>query len=309
MKSFVLDFSKKIMGNRIGVYAAQSALFLIMSAIPFLLVLISLLRFTPVTEEAVLAGIEFVSPDLISDSVIRIVDEVFHNARGVLVISLVIAVYSAAKTIQSLRTGLNLVYEIEESRNWFLLRLRAMIETVILILLILLLMILLMFGRTIQGAIEQYLPWIANVTAIILRFRILILFFALILLLGFIYMTIPNRKMRFRDQLPGAILCAAAWYVLTFALSIYIDYFNGFSFYGSMTSVVLIMFWLYIAMFIFLVCGMINSSQDKIWVEFKHVLQTRRNRREEIVKTDENTDVTDVTEKDEKGVLHERKVK
>ncbi len=279
MKTLLVYFARKIRENRIGAYAAQSALFLILSMVPFLMVLIWLLGFTVVPEEMLLSGIDYIAPDMISDTVIAIVDELYHNSGGILIISVIIAIYSAAKTIQSLRDGLNIAYEVEETRNWFILRLRAMLETFILILGILALMVLLMFGRTIQGMIVQYIPWIANITNAILRFRMLILFVVLIGILLLIYKAIPNRKMTFRSQLLGSVICAAAWYVLTFALSIYINYFNGFSFYGSLTALVLIMFWLYFAMFIFLVCGMLNSSMEMIFIELRLSRKYRRQQR------------------------------
>ncbi len=279
MKTLLVYFARKIRENRIGAYAAQSALFLILSMVPFLMVLIWLLGFTVVPEEMLLSGIDYIAPDMISDTVIAIVDELYHNSGGILIISVIIAIYSAAKTIQSLRDGLNIAYEVEETRNWFILRLRAMLETFILILGILALMVLLMFGRTIQGMIVQYIPWIANITNAILRFRMLILFVILIGILLLVYKAIPNRKMTFRSQLLGSVICAAAWYVLTFALSIYINYFNGFSFYGSLTALVLIMFWLYFAMFIFLVCGMFNSSMEMIFIELRLSRKYRRQQR------------------------------
>ncbi|MCC8142233.1 MAG: YihY/virulence factor BrkB family protein [Lachnospiraceae bacterium] len=285
MKQLILFFVKKIRTNNVSAYAAQAALFLIMSTIPFLMVLLSLLKFTPVTEDLILTGIELISPDYVSGTVINIVDEVYHNSGGVLIISLVIAIYSAARAVQSLRNGLNIAYEVEESRNWFILRLRAMLETFGLIIAILLLMVLLMFGRTIQGVLLQYFPWIAVATEWVLNFRMLILFVILILILVVVYKALPNRKMKFRSQLLGAVLCTAAWYVLTYALSIYINYFNGFSLYGSLTSVVLILFWLYMAMFIFLACGTLNSSVEMIFIEVRLLVrmnrQERKNKREQ----------------------------
>ncbi len=288
MKSVIAYFTKKIRENNIGAYAAQSALFLMLSAIPFLLVLIWLIRFTPVTEEIVLQSIELISPDLITDTLLNIINEVYRNAGGVIVLSLIIAVFSAAKTIQSLRAGLNIAYDVEENRNWFILRLRAMAETFGLILAVLLLMVLLMFGQTIQGVLTEYMPWIAAATAWVLRFRLLILFFVLILILVLIYKALPNRKMSFRSQLIGAVCCTVAWYVMSFILSIYINYFNGFSFYGSLTSIVLIMFWLYFAMWIFLFCGMLNSSMEQILIELRiarRMRQSRKKRESEPEKT------------------------
>lgn len=276
MKEVISYFMKKIKKDNIGAYAAQAALFFIMSLIPFLLVLLSFVRFTPVTESMVLYAIELVSPGYVSGSVIAVVDEVYHNSGGILFVSLVFAVYSAAKTIQSLRYGLNIVYEIEETRNWFVLRLRAMGETFALIIAILLLMILLMFGQSIQGMLVEYAPIVAVVTDTILKLRFLILFFVLILIFGSIYKVLPNRKATFRSQLVGAVGCSAAWYVFTFGVSIYVNYFNGFSFYGSLTSLVLIMFWLYFAMYIFLVCAEVNNALEMIMIELKLDMKMRR---------------------------------
>ncbi len=261
----IMHILRKVKEDDIGACAGQAALFLIMSIIPFLLVLISLIRFTPITEPLILTGIELVSPGYVSSAVITVVDEVYHNTGGILLVSLVFAVYSAAKTIQSLRYGLNKVYEIDESRNWFALRVRAMFETFILILAILLLMILLMFGKRIQEILAVYAPLMAAVTGVILKLRLLILFFVLTIVFLVVYKAIPNRKATFRSQLVGAVGCAAAWYVFSFGVSVYMNYFNGFSLYGSLTSLVLIMFWLYFAMYIFLVCGAVNSSLEIIF--------------------------------------------
>lgn len=276
MKQSVLIIMKKIKEDNIGAYAGQAALFLIMSIIPFLLVLISLIRYTPVSESLILTGIELISPGYVSSTVVTIIDEVYHNSGGVLFVSLIFAVYSAAKTIQSLRYGLNIVYEIEETRNWFILRLRAMLETLGLIIAVLLLTVLLMFGQAIQNMLSEYAPFVAVVTAVILKLRLLILFFVMTVIFAVIYKEIPNRKTSFRSQLVGAFGCSAAWYIFTFGVSVYINFFNGFSFYGSMTSIVLLMFWLYFAMYIFLVCGAINSSFEVILKELKNNFKRKR---------------------------------
>lgn len=270
---------RKIKEDNIGAYAGQASLFLIMSLIPFLLVLLSLLRFTPVTESMILSGIELISPGYVTSTVVAIVDEVYHNTGGVLFVSLVFSVYSAAKTIQSLRYGLNIVYEIDETRNWFMLRLRAMVETFFLILAILLLAILLMFGKTIQDMLVEYVPIVAVVTETILKLRMLILFFVLIGIFTVIYKVLPNRKATLRSQLVGAIGCSVAWYVFSFGVSIYIEVFNGFSFYGSLTTIVLMMFWLYFAMYIFLVCGEVNNAFEMILIELKLDFKMRKQRK------------------------------
>lgn len=279
MKDIVLTIMDKIKRDNIGGYAAQATLFFIMSFIPFMLVLLSLVRFTPVTEKMVLSLFQLLAPGPVSGLFQAVVSEVYHNSGGLLIVSLIISIYSAAKTIQSLRYGLNIVYEIEETRNWFVLRLRAMAETFGLIIAFLLLMILLMFGKKIQVMLAEYVPLISKVTAVILKLRFLILFFVLILIFMAIYKALPNRPATFRSQLVGAVGCSIAWYVFTFFVSIYINIFHGFSLYGSLTSLVLIMFWLYFAMYIFLVCGIINNAFESILEVLKEARKNKKKKR------------------------------
>lgn len=272
-------FMAKIKEDNIGAYAAQAALFIIMSTVPFLLVFLSLIRYTPVTESMILAGIEIILPGYITPELTSIVDEVYNSAGTVLPLALIVAVYSSAKAIQSLRYGLNIVYHIDETRNWFALRLRAMGETLALILSLLLSMVLIVFGQKIQDMLEEYVPFVAVVTEGILKLRLVIVFFFLIAFFTFIYKMLPNRKATFRSQLVGAFGCSVAWYVFSFGVSIYVDYFNGFSLYGSLTTIVFLMFWLYFAMYIFLFCGEINSAMEIILKEFKRARQKRMEKR------------------------------
>ena len=279
----LFGFMDRANGDHVGAYAAQAALFIIMSAIPFLLVFLSLLRFTPVSESTVLSVIQMVVPGQIkiTPMLINIVDEVYTNSAKVLPIAVIFAIYSAAKSIQSLRYGLNIVYDTDETRNWFVLRFRAMIETFVLILVIILLMVFLVFGQKIQNMLVQYAPILSIVTDIILKLRLLILFFVLIIFFMFIYKVLPNRTATYRSQLIGAVGCSAAWYVFSFGLSIYVNYFNGFSLYGSLTTILLLMFWLYISMYIFLVCAEVNNLFEILLVEIQEARRRKKERQQD----------------------------
>lgn len=279
-KHLIQFFMTKIKRDNIGAYAAQAALFIIMSAIPFLLVFLSLIRYTPVTESMILSGIEMLIPGNLSPTLVSIVDEVYNNSAKILPVAVIFAIYSAAKAIQSLRYGLNIVYDIEETRNWFILRFRAMVETLILILVIVMMMVLLVFGRKIQNMLVEYAPIVAVITEIILEIRMVILFFVLIIFFMFIYKALPNRKATLRSQLVGAVGCSIAWYIFSFGLSIYVNYFNGFSLYGSLTTILLIMFWLYISMYIFLVCGEVNNVFEVLLLEVKAAHRRKKEEKE-----------------------------
>lgn len=277
-RALINFFGRKIKEDNISAYAAQAALFIIMSIIPFLLVFLALIRFTPVTEDMVFTTVHLILPDSVSPWIESLIDEVYHNSVKVIWIALIFGIYSSAKCIHSLRNGLNTVYGIKETRNWFKLRARAMLETFALIWLIILSLLLVVFGKRIQSLVAQNLPGIENVTNVLIEGRLVIMFFFLIIVFTFIYRFMPNRDATFRSQLVGAVGCAVAWYFFTFGMSFVLNLVDGFSLYGSLATIVMVMFWLYICMSIFLICGEINNAFEMIVAEFK-MNRARRKRK------------------------------
>ena len=61
-------------------------------------------------------------------------------------------------------------------------------------------------------------------------------------------------------------------------MSIYIDYFRGFSLYGSLTTIVLIMFWLYFAM-LFFCLREVNNAIEMILIELKLDFRMRKQKK------------------------------
>lgn len=262
-------FLGKLKNDHIGAYAAQATLFIVMSALPFLLILTYFLRFTDVTADTIISGMNLLMPSGPPEMIITIVKEVYQNSGKMLIPAFIIAIYSAGKAVQSLRYALNIVYDIKETRNWFVLRFRAMMETFLIILIMLVMMILVVFGKNIHDVLVLHAPIAALITNVVLKLRIVIIFFILIPFFCFIYKFLPNRKCSFKSQLVGAIGCAGAWYVFTGFLLIYIYVFHGFSLYGSFTFFLLLVFWLNICLYIFLVCGAVNSMLEILWAELK----------------------------------------
>lgn len=173
--------------------------------------------------------------------------------------------------------GLNVIYDIKETRNWFVMRFWASIYTIIFVLAIVFTLVLLVFGTSLQELIVKYIPIMVHVTNIIIgaeesdMLGILILFFSVL------FKMLPNRKATLRSQIPGAAICTLAWYVFSFGLSVYVQYFNGFSMYGSLTTIVLIMLWLYFCMYIMMACAEINVIFEDV---FRKWGERRKNRKE-----------------------------
>ena len=258
-------FIEKCKKDNISAFAAQSAFFIVLSLIPFIMLFISLVQYTPVKEGMILNMVHSVMPTYISPFLIGIIHEMYNNSIGIVSVAAVVAVWSAAKGIQYLMGGLNSVYDIEETRNWLFLRFRAILYTLLLVIAIVASLTLMVFGNSLQYLFTQYLPIIANITFWILQRRSLILLAILILFFAVLYKMLPNRKATFKSQLPGSVMAAVGWAFLSFGISIYVDYFNGFSMYGSLTTMILVMLWLYFGIYILLVCAELNDMYEEHW--------------------------------------------
>lgn len=252
------SFFDKCRRDKINAYAAQSAFFIILSTIPFLMVFSSLLQYTPITENTLLKIYKTALPDYISTFLISVTDEVYNRSVGIISITAIVAIWSAAKGIQYMTDGLNSVNDLEENRNWIILRLWAIAYTVAFLFAVVFTLVVLVFGNSLHNLAAEYIPLFQSFTNLIEKLRGFVLFGILLVFFDIIFTALPNRKLTFKSQLPGAAICAVAWYAFSFALSVYVDYFNGFSMYGSLTTIALIMLWLYFCMYIMLMCAEVN---------------------------------------------------
>ena len=82
----------------------------------------------------------------------------------------------------------------------------------------------------------------------------------LALLFAVLYTYLPNRKMAFIRQLPGAVFTSVAWAVFSYVFSIYLEYASNMSvLYGSLTTLVVVMLWLYFCMYLLFIGAEINQ--------------------------------------------------
>ena len=92
----------------------------------------------------------------------------------------------------------------------------------------------------------------------LLNFRTPFIWLVLTVVLALMYAYVPGTKQGFRMQLPGAGLAAVRWIVMTWAFSVYEDQFNGFTAYGNLTTIIILMLWLYAGMYVILAGAFMN---------------------------------------------------
>ena len=121
-------------------------------------------------------------------------------------------------------------------------------------------LVLLGFGNSISMLVNEYIPVIQYVIDFIIEIRTIVTISLLIVITTLMYEFLPNKRGKPLRQLPGAIFTAFGWTFASFLFSMYLDIFKGFSnMYGSLTTIILIMLWLYFGMYITLIGAEVNQ--------------------------------------------------
>lgn len=256
------DFIANITKKNISAYAASTAFFSFISVIPALVLVCYILPYTPLTQEDLIAAIQEILPDTVLPMVSQIISEVYRSQTLVISISTILLIWTAGKGMMALMQGLNVINDDEEKRNYFVIRLVASLYTLGMIVAVVVSLFLMVFGETIYRQMQGLFTLIPHISLVIetfIHFRILIVVCILTLVFTFIYWLVPNKKMKYKKQLPGALFSAILWCVFSYVFSLYVDIFHGFSIYGSLTFVVVIMLWLYFCMYIILIGAQVNQ--------------------------------------------------
>lgn len=258
----IKDIMREIKKDNVGAFAAQSTFFLVVSAIPFMILFISLLQHTAFSEEELVRFIELSFPEFVAPFIVSIVREMYTRSVEVLSVAIVGALWSSAKGVQYLSNGLNAIYNIEENRNWLALRIRAIGYTIVFVFSIIFSIVFLMLGKVLRRRLLSAFPIVNHFLRLFMSLRHVVFFLALFVLFLFILRFLPNRRTTFKSQVPASAAAAFCWVIMSFLISVYVNFFDGFSMYGSMTTIMLILMYVYFGMYILLVCAEVDSMYE-----------------------------------------------
>ena len=252
------DFNWQMTRKNISAFASSTSFFLFLSMIPLLMALCAILPYTRLTEENLLMAITKFTPDAMNGLVVSVVSDVYARSAGTITIFAIVTIWSASKAMLALIRGLNAVNDFEERRNYFVLRFIACIYTVIILAATILALLVMVLGNVIVNLLLADIPPLHILVQFVMRFRFLFSWAVLTFVFALIYAYVPSNKLRFRGQVPGAAFSAIMWGAASYAFSIYVDHFNGFGTYGGLTTVVIMMLWFYLLMYILMIGAHIN---------------------------------------------------
>ena len=171
----VIDKAQK---DHVTAFSAQAAFFTILSFFPFMIVLLSLTRYFPITPNDMIELVRTYLPPKYSGMVVPIIRSLNGKLTTTYMsITILTLLWSASKGILSLMTGLNTIHEIPEKRNYFVLRFISSIYIGLFAIAVLFGLILLLFGNSLLIQLYRFEPVLENKHVFFATIRFFLAFF------------------------------------------------------------------------------------------------------------------------------------
>ncbi|ADU28850.1 YihY/virulence factor BrkB family protein [Evansella cellulosilytica] len=243
--------------HRLIELAAQCSYYLLLSIFPFLIFILTLFSFLPLTLEFDINVIQDVVPaeifQFIEGQWTRITSQ--HNT-GLLSFSIIFTIWTASLALNTILRLLNRAYHVTEERKMLKGRLISIFLTIGMFAVVLVALGLQVIGAT----LKDVLPFDFNIFKFnLLRWGIssLVLFIVFMLL----YLVGPNIRLKLRDVYIGAIFATLGWLLTTSMFTFYLDNFANYTAtYGTIGAVIALMVWFHLSSVIILLGGEINAE-------------------------------------------------
>lgn len=263
------DFSDKMKKKNIAVFSASTAFFFFLSLVPMLMVICTVLPYTPLTKSNLVTAVTEVTPEAVDALATQVIDEVYRKSAGALSIAIIATIWSAGKGVLALMRGLNAINDVEEKRNYLSIRLIASFYTVVMLLVLILFLFVMVFGNQLVNLILHRVPQMRYLVSLYMEFRFILVWALLTMIFAAVYSYVPDKKMHFKEQIPGACFSSVMWSVFSWGFSLYIERSGLYSIYGSLAIVVIVMLWMYLGMYILMIGAYINSYFDEAGTDWR----------------------------------------
>ena len=255
------EFSRGLGRRRITTYSAACAYYLFMSLVPMIMLVVSVVQYTPLTESLILDTLSDYVPDQLYQIVETIVSSIYSGGRVALTVSILLTIWSASKSMKALMRGMDSVYDAARSEDFFVFSLRACFYMVIFVALLLVSLLVMVYGGEILALLYDLLPhggavdWLFGLARYL---RYVVFLAVLTLVFSFTYWRMPARRLRYMSQWPGAAFCAVSWVLFSLIFSAYVSVSGIFGAYGVIGTVMVAMMWVYYCFYFLLLGGYIN---------------------------------------------------
>ncbi len=265
MKETLLEIKRRIGAHNVVVIAAGIAFYGLLTLIPVLTALVATYALfndaaeieSQVTEAA--SALDGDTQELITEQITNIVADMQGSATAVIIVSILLALFSASGTVQKLLAAVGTAYEHTESRPGWQVRLLSFGFTAAAIVGVVLLLSLISAAPLILDRVD--LGSGAELAIGLARIPVALVLFMLALTV--LYRYGPDRRPRTPWRNPGALVGGGLFLLFAVALSIYTNSVGGLpASYGLLGSVAVLMIFLQLTAVAVIIGAEVNAAAE-----------------------------------------------
>ncbi|MHA6723953.1 YhjD/YihY/BrkB family envelope integrity protein [Sphingomonas sp. RS2018] len=212
--------------------------------------------------EAIFSAMPREAATIITEQLLTVIDSSKNKQGFGLVLALGLAYYGATKGAAAITTGLNVAYDVSETRGFVrttLLSLGIVAGGVVLVLAAVLSTMLLAF-------LESLMPNAAGFVLSLVRIGGYLVLAALVVTAAAaLFRFVPDRRQaRWVWLSAGALLSTFAWLAGTSLFGLYVSNFGNYgATYGSLSAVIVLLTWLWLTAYVFLLGAELNAEVER----------------------------------------------
>ena len=267
LKQLFFKFLQRLRYDNIIGYAAQISFFLLVSLIPFLVLLMAALsRFEVVSLPYIVESLKELEifPDaffnLIESSVIGVT-----MPSSTIPFYIFVVLWFASRGIRSIMNGIQMTYRTSETKNLLKHFAVSFLFTIAFILLLIIFMVFIIYGDALSAYLSELLDWPIVIESIIFVLRYTIPLFFLFITYTTLYRVVPDKNLKTREVLPGSISASLATMLISRLFSKMTMTATSYSaLYGGIAGVVTTCTWMYIFSTILVLGSELNACLYEI---------------------------------------------
>lgn len=261
IKDYLKKFYKIISRPEVRILPGNLAFFLVLSLVP----LLTLAGIICSSFSLSIGEVASVFKEILPTAVVEFLTPFFASSADSshLILFLLVGFFIASNGAHAIILASNALYKTDGSR-YLARRIKATFLTIILMLLFLFALVVLAFGNIIISFIlnfEIFENVAASIYEMFVWFKWPIAFVLIFFMVKAIYTMAPDKKIASKYVNKGAMFTTFGWLITT---AIYAFYANNIAdytrFYGSLSSIAILMVWLYFVSYIFVIGIAINTS-------------------------------------------------
>jgi|1186.fasta_scaffold88575_2 membrane protein len=247
--------------------SAELSYYFFLALFPLLIFLVSLLGYfasagTQLRTD-LMANLSRAVPPSAGELVQKTLNEIIHSSgAGKVLFGAIAALWSASSGMSAIMETLNRAYHVKETRSYIRKKLISIALTVGTSALVLCAMVLALYGGKLADLVAAH---VGLGSVLVYAWKIAqwpVLLAAMLAAFALVYYFAPNiEEPHWTWISPGAAAGLVIWLAASFALRVYLHFFNSYSStYGSLGAVIILMLWLYLSGFALLLGGEVNSA-------------------------------------------------